>query len=196
MKQIIDIQSHLEMVGFIKTNGTACRFVSLISETPVTNIQAACPFKGVIKTSKKMGLINVNYVTSVEKRIADKLGIGPKAVEYVPGNTWYKHLEITVEVNGKEEKRALPLCINKKKDDGEFYLQYFPTSSKNVYTMPNGDVVNEADLKPWFYDSKKPDFKPVVITVKLTNIKRIALSGVIMKTEDLEEAQALLDTIS
>ena len=184
-KTIVEIQSHLEMVGFIKSNGTQCRFVSMISETLVTNIRAACPFKGVIKTSKKMGLVNKDYVASVERRIAERLGVPASAVDYVPGEVWYKHLTTT-------DGKALPLVVNKTKDDGEYYLQYFPTESKSVYRMPNGEPVLESDLEPWFYKREKADFKPIVISVKVSNIKRLAASGVIMQVEDLAEAESAL----
>ena len=173
-KTVFQIQSHLEMVGFIKANGTACRFVSMVSETPVKNIRAACPYKGVLKISRKRGMINVNYVASVERKIAANLGVEPKEVEYTPGEVWYEHL---TTIDGK----ALPLVINKKKGDGEYYLQYFPTSSENVYKIPSGEVVTKEQLEPYFYKESKKDFKPTVISIKVANIK-----------EPVEEADAIL----
>lgn len=188
-KTIVQIQSHLEMVGFIKANGTACRFVSMVSETPVKNIRAACPYKGVMKISRKRGMINVNYVASVERKIAAKLGVEPKEVEYTPGEVWYEHL---TTIDGK----ALPLVINKKKGDGEYYLQYFPTSSENVYKMPSGEFIAEELLKPYFYAKKETSYKPVVISINVANIKELRASGVIMQAEDLEAAEKSLDEVS
>jgi len=189
-KTIVQINDALEMVGFIKSNGTQCRFVSMVSETPVKNISAACPFKGVIKISRKRGMINVNYVNSVAKRIAEKVGVPVGEVEYEAGNVWYKHLQT---VDGK----SLPLVVNKKTpDNGEFYLQFFPTGSDNVYQMPNGDTITKEQLTPYFYKDNRPDFKPCVISIKVSNIKELCASGVIMQAQDLDEAEAALSAVS
>ena len=185
-KTIVKISSELEMLGFIKTNGTQCRFVSMVTETPVKNIKAACPFKGVIKTSRKRGMINVNFSASVGRKLAASLGLPEKDIEYIPGETWYQHL---TTVDGK----SLPVVVNKKTpDNGEYYLQYFPTSSENVYHMPNGEPVQESQLEPYFYAKAKSEFKPIVISIKLSNIKELRASGVIMQAEDIDEAKAAL----
>lgn len=187
-KTIVTIGSHLEMVGFIKSNGTQCRFVSMVSETE-PKLRAGCPFKGVIKISRKRGMINANYNTSVRTRIAALLGVDIKEVEYENGEVWYKHLQT---VDGK----ALPIVVNKNTpDNGEFYLQYYPSASENVYRMPNGDSVAEETLEKWFYKrSERDNFKPVVIAIKVSNIKELRASGVIMQAEDLAEAEAALAT--
>jgi len=185
-KTIVQIQSHLEMVGFIKSNGTQCRFVSMLSDTPVKNIRAGCPFKGVRKISRKHGMINANYNTAVRKRIAEKLGVAISEVEYENGEVWYKHLQT---VDG----RSLPLVVNKNTpDNGEFYLQYYPDTAESVYVMPNGDTVQERELEPWFYKTEKRSFKPVVISIKVSNIKELRASGVIMQADDVDEAKSLL----
>lgn len=185
-KTIVQIQNHLEMVGFIKSNGTQCRFVSMVTETPVKNIRAACPFKGVIKIARKRGMINVNYVASVERRIAERFGVNEKEVEYKPGEVWYQHM---TTVDGK----TLPLVVNKKTpDNGEYYLQYFPTASEDVYRMPNGEPIMKEQLEPYFYASKREEFKPTVISIKVGNIKELRASGVIMQAEDLAEAESAL----
>lgn len=185
-KTIVEIQSHLEMVGFIKSNGTECRFVSMVSET-VPKLRAGCPFKGVKKVSRKNGLINANYNTSVRNRIATQLGVAVKDVEYTNGEVWYQHLQTV-------DNRALPLVVNKNTpDNGKFYLQYYPRHSENVYVMPNGDTVPESQLEPWFYKrSERDNYKPVVIAIEVSNIKRLAASGVIMQAEDIDEAEQLL----
>jgi len=183
-KTIVTIGSHLEMVGFIKGNGTQCRFVSMVSETE-PKLRAGCPFKGVVKVSRKRGMINANYNTAVRKRIAERLGVEIKDVEYQNGEVWYKHLQT---VDG----RALPLVVNKKKDNGEFYLQYYPTAADNVYIMPNGDTVTKEQIDPWFYKRDENSFKPCVIAINVSNIKELRASGVIMQAEDLAEAEAAL----
>ena len=185
-KVIVSISSHLEMVGFIKSNGTQCRFVSMVSETE-PKLRAGCPYKGVKKISRKRGLINANYNTSVRNRIAEKLGVEIKDVEYTNGEVWYMHLKTA-------DDKTLPLVVNKNTpDNGKFYLQYYPHGSENVYQMPNGDVVSEETLKPWFYKKSERDaFKPVVIAVEVGNIKELRASGVIMQAEDIAEAEAAL----
>ena len=186
------------MVGFIKTNGTSCRFVSMISETPVSDINAAGKklFPGLVKVSRKQGMINVNYTSAVERRIAEKLGVNVKSVEYTPGKVWYKHLTIKTQVDGKEEEKPLPLCVHATKEDGEYYLQYYPTSSTNVYKLGNGDIVSEDLVKPYFYKKEKSEFKPTVISIKVSNIKRLAASGIIMQASDLDEAESALATVN
>jgi len=185
-KTIVKIESHLEMVGFIKTNGTQCRFVSMVSETE-PKLRAGCPFKGVRKVSRKRGMINANYNTAVRKRIAERLGVELKEVEYENGQVWYKHLQTV-------DNKTLPLVVNKNTpDNGEYYLQYYPTAAENVYQMPNGDPVEESQLEPYFYKrTERDNFKPVVIAIKVSNIKELRASGVIMQAEDLPEAEAAL----
>lgn len=184
-KTIVTIGSPLEMVGFIKGNGTQCRFVSMVSET-VPKLRAGSPFKGVVKVSRKRGMINVNYNTAVRKRIAANLGVELKEVEYENGGVWYKHLQ-TVDA------KALPLVVNKNKpDNGEFYLQYYPTSAESVFQLPNGDYVTDEQIKPWLPKVDRESFKPVVISIKIANIKELRASGVIMQAEDLAEAEAAL----
>ena len=85
-KTIVQFVSELEMLGFLKTNGTACRFVSLTIKTPVVKIKVNNPWGagektkvGLYKVSRKMGLINVKYNAAVSRRIAEKLGV---EVEY------------------------------------------------------------------------------------------------------------------
>jgi len=188
-KTIVSIQSHLEMVGFIKSNGTQCRFVSMVSETE-PKLKKSCPFVGVKKISRKRGMINANYNTAVRKRIAERLGVDFKEVEYQNGDVWYMHLNTT-------DGKALPLCVNKKTpDNGEYYLQFYPTHSEDVYQLPNGEIVQESQLEPYFYArSARSEFKPVVISLKVSNIKELRASGVIMQAEDLADAEAALATI-
>lgn len=188
-KTIVQITSELEMLGFLKANGTQCRFVSIVTDTPVKNISASCPFSGVRKISRKIGMINVDYVASVEKRIADKLGLPKGIVDYKPGKVWYTHLQT---VDG----RHLPVVVNKKNpNNGEYYLQYFPRSATSVYQLPDGTPIDEKQLEPWFYERKQSEFKPPVISVSLSNIKRLAASGVVMEAQDLDEAETALAAV-
>jgi hypothetical protein len=189
-KTTISITSPLEMVGFIKSNATNCRFISMVSETPVVKMKKTSPFQGVMKVSRKRGMINANYNTSVRRRIAEQLGVEMKDVEYENREVWYKHIQTS-------DSKPLPLVVNRKVEvltaDTEYYLQFFPMGSSNAYRMPNGDTLAEEQLKPYLYkQSERPDFKPVVISIKVSNIKELRASGIIMQAEDLPDAEATL----
>lgn len=186
-KTIVSISNHLEMVGFIKANGTQCRFVSMVSST-APKLKKGCPFVGVRKVSKKNGIINANYNTSVRNRIAERLGVKLNEVEYENGEVWYRHLMT-------QDEKPLPLVVNKTKNDGKFYLQYFPHKATSKYVLPNGEEVKEEQLEQWFYaKSERPVFNPCVISINVENILELRASGVIMQTEDIEEAEQLLAT--
>lgn len=188
VKTIVTIDNPQELAGFIKGNGTQCRFVSLVSSTE-PKLKAGCPFKGVHKVSKKRGVVNMNYVESVKRHVAQLTGSSVDAVVYEAGETWYKHLMT-------DDNKALPLVVNKTKDDGKQYLQYFPRSSSNVYVMPDGTPVSESELEPWFYKkSPRSLHKPIVMTIELCNIKEIRASGVIMHATDFDEAEQALSLI-
>jgi hypothetical protein len=187
-KTIVTITDPLEMAGFIKSNGTQCRFVSIVTNTPVVKIRKGNPFGALRKVSRKNGIVNANYNTSVRNRIADKLGVKLVEVEYENGEVWYEHLKT---VDGK----PLPLVQHKDeaKRQGKLYLQYFPHKAHSVYVAANGDTVADELVKPWLYaESKRPDYKPTVIAVELGNVKEIRASGVIMEAADLDEAEAVL----
>lgn len=173
------------MLGFLKANGTQCRFIGMVSTT-VPKLKAGCPFHGVVKTSRKRGMINVNYNNSVRRRIAERLGVEFKEVEYENGQVWYQHLQTS-------DGKALPVVVNKKTpQSGKYYLQVYPTAAENVYTLPNGDTIDEAQLQPWFYAKERDAFKPVVIAVSLENVKELRASGVIMQSEDYDDAEQAL----
>ncbi len=169
------MQTTQSVVEFLKANGTQCRFISLVSETK-PKLKPACPFFGVVKVSRKRGVVNANYNTTVRRRLAARLGVPMREVDYQAGEVWYRHV---TTADGK----PLPLVVNKSVQtlsaDTEYYLQYFPTRSTNAYRMPNGDTVTEGQLKPWFYrQSERPDFKPTVISIKVSNIKKLRASVV------------------
>lgn len=188
-KTIVKMLDQLEMVGFLKANGTQCRFVAITIDTPVTKMRVNSPFAGVRKVARKTGLINANYNNSVRARIAKVLGVELKEVgEYEPGETWYRHL-----MTAGEKPKALPLVVNKNKNDGKHYLQYFPLKSRHQYVMPDGTPVTDEQLKPYLYkESKRPDYKPAVISIDLGNVKQLKASGVVIDMPGVEEAEAIL----
>jgi len=170
------MQTINEIVGFMKQNGTNCRLVSLVTETQ-PKMKLSCPFKGVVKVSRKRGIVNANFNTTVRRRIAKHLGVKLAEVEYTDGDVWYKHL---TTADGK----MLPLVVNKKvetpSEATDFYLQYYPTHSKDFYRLPNGETVTAEQIKPWIYQQpEKPHFKPVVISIRVANIKKMRASVVL-----------------
>lgn len=185
MSNTVKILSELEMVGFLKVNGTACRFVALTCDTE-PKLRKDCPFKGVRKVSRKIGLINANYNTSVRRRLAEQTGVSLAEAEYTNGEVWYKHLMT-------EEGKPLPVVVHATKETGKYYLQYFPHKSTSVYVTAEGSVLDEATLKPYFYkQSERADYKPSVISIDLANVLELKASGIIMQAEDLAEAEAAL----
>lgn len=176
----------LEMVGFLKTNGTACRFVSLVSATPVTKIKVNNPFGGLVKVSKKIGIINANYNTSVRRLVAEKLGVELKEVEYENGEVWYRHI-MTID------NKPLPLLVHKSEDNGKHYIQYFPHKSTNKYINGKGEPVADEVVKPYLYkESARPAYKPCVISLDLANIRQLKASGIVIEMPTFEEAEAIL----
>lgn len=193
-KTIVQFVSELEMLGFLKTNGTACRFVSLTIKTPVVKIKVNNPWGagektkvGLYKVSRKMGLINVKYNAAVSRRIAEKLGV---EVEYEGKETWYEHLKTA-------DGRNLPVVQHKdpaKRDETGYSLQYYPHKSfANVYVNEAGEIVPDETVKPYLYaESLRSEFKPAVIAPKLRNIVELKASGVVIQMPDFEEAEAIL----
>jgi hypothetical protein len=196
---VVNMMSELEMLGFLKTNGTQCRFVSMTSRTPVVKMKVKNPFHalkdgkvigevGLWKVSRKIGIINANYNTSVCRRIAEKLGVKLSEVEYENGEVWYQHL---TTADGK----ALPVV--RHKDEAAFLrdgalLQYFPQKSENAYCNGQMEPVAAETVKPYLYkESERPEYKPAVIAVYLRNIQRLSASGVVMEMPELPEVEAL-----
>ena len=160
------------MVGFLKGIETECRFVSMVTVTEVKMRKTGNPYLGAVKVSNRNGLINVNFTNSVERKVAEKLGISASQVEYTPGKTWYKHVETS-------DGKALALCVHQK-DESKYYLQYFPHKAKSVYTF-NGEVIAYEKLAPFITEKEQNEFKPVVITLALSSIRSIKFRKVTFK---------------
>ena len=194
--------SELEMLGFLKANGTQCRFVAITTRTPVVKMKVKNPFHtlkdgkvigevGLWKVSRKLGIINANYNTSVRRRIAEKLGVELKEVEYENGEVWYQHL-MTADATPR------PLPVVRHKDESKFaadgaLLQYFPQKSENAYCNGAMEPVSAETVKPYLYaESARPDYKPAVIAVYLRNIHRLKASGVVVEMPELSEVESVL----
>jgi hypothetical protein len=199
-KAVVQYVSELEMLGFIKANGTECRFVGLVTKTPVVKMRVNNPWHvikdgkvvgtcNLFKVAKSHGLVNANYNTSVRRRLADKLGVTLPEVEYTSGKCWYEHL---LTVDGK----PLPVVQHKeeaKREETGYGLQYFPLGySGSYYVNGAGETVPDADVEKWLHaKSERPDYKPAVQAPKLKHILSLKASGVVIEMPELEEAQAL-----
>lgn len=199
MNTTVQLSNEAEMAGFIKANGTACRFVSMVSKTPVTKIKVGNPWhviKGgkvqgdcnLFKVSRKRGLINADFNMSVRRRIAEKLGVSVSEVEYEAGECWH-----TVAAWTKDGK-ALPLRHHKDETKrAGLLLQYYPQGSENCYVNGKGEIVPDSEVAKWAYaESERSEFKPKVIAVYLSNILRLKASGIIGESDSIEEAEASL----
>ena len=185
LAKAVKITDPLEMVGFIRTNGTQCQFVSMLTVTE-PKLKKTCPFKNVIKISRRNGLINMNYNKAVRSRIAENLGIELADVEYDNGNVWFKH-DLT------EDGKTLPLVVNKNKDDGKYYVQFFPVRTSGTKYMSNGEVISKEQLEPYFYAEREvSEFKPITCVFHVGNIKELHASRVIVKTNETDKMQAVL----
>lgn len=186
LEKAVKITDPLEMVGFIRTNGTRCQFISMLTVTE-PKLKKSCPYVGVLKVSRRNGLINVNYNKAVRNRLAKSLGVALADVEYTNGKTWFVH---QTDENGK----ALPLVKHATKETGKHYLQYFPIrSSGTKYVLPNGEEIAESQLKPYFYaESKSEEYKPATCVFEVGNIKTLHCSQVTILTEDSETAETII----
>jgi hypothetical protein len=185
LSRAVRITDPLEMVGFIRTNGTQCQFVSMLTVT-APKLKKTCPWKDVLKISRRNGLLNVNYNTSVRRRIAKALGVELSEATYENGETWYAH-QMT------EDGKPLPLVCHKTKNDGKFYVQYFPIRSSGTrYTTASGETIAGEKLEQYFYARKESEYKPAVCCFAVENIKELHASKVIIKTDESEMAEANL----
>jgi hypothetical protein len=170
-----------EMVGFLKTIGTASMFISMDTVTTIKRgkgLKVGCPFGDVTKLAVRTGWLNIKYNDAVKRRIAAKLGVQPSEVEYENGETW--HTALMTEDN---PPKATPVRVNKAKDDGKFYVFYFHRKTKEArYVAANGDTISYEQLKPYFYaKGEQPDFKPAVRCVTLNNVRMLKARGMIVK---------------
>jgi hypothetical protein len=155
--------------GFIRNIGTAARFVSMTTVTPVDARKTNNPFAGAVKVARRNGLVNVNHPRRVQRRM-DEAGVD---ATYVPGTTWYVHEQ---DATGK----PLALCQSKK-DATKKYLQYFPHRNLGTHYEHNGRRLTPDEVKvlmTFVRETPKSEFKEPVITLAMTSIKSIKFRNV------------------
>lgn len=184
----------MEMVGFIRSVGTSSMFVSLLTETEVDMVKKdratgqSNPYLGTIKVSRRNGLLNVNFVKSVERNM-EKSGV--ENPTYVPGTTWYVH-------ESTEEGKPLPLCVHKK-DSNRFYLQYFPHRSigENRYFLRGQELTPEQvkDMERFLSVKKASEFKPIVITLAIDSIREMKARSIKMLNHTVSRLQKRFENV-
>jgi hypothetical protein len=185
------IVSPQDMANFLRENGTACRFVSLISDTE-PRLRKDCPFQGVRKISRKTGLVNVNYLAACERGIAAQLGVDASEIDYAPGETWHAP-ELT------EDGKALPISQHRDaaKRTGAGYLRFFPRRSVDTYVDGSGQTIAEETLAPYFYaKGERKEWKPCFITIGLENVRELRASGQILTASDVQDAEKVANNLS
>jgi hypothetical protein len=159
MKRITDKN---EMVKFLGALGTGCQFVSLRTETVVQMRTTDNPFVGTVKVTKRVGLINVDFVSSVRRRMADLLGIPFVETVYVPGETWFRHVQ-------------RPLMVHKT-DERRFYCQFFPLKSEGTRYFLKGKELTKDEveqMRGFVIQKTRDDRKPLVIVLAIDSIREM-----------------------
>lgn len=189
--QTVVIENKQELVGFLRTIGTECRFVTVDTETVVDmpkgrntgrkipspktgkpiNEKEPNPYHGTVKLARRNGFVNADFATAVEKRYAELHGLKPSDVDYTPGTTWYQHCQTA---DGK------PLCLcEHQQDPNRKYMQFFPLRNlgETVYVHPELGKLNAEQIKDmyrnWVPVDTKAEFKPRVITLDMDSIRTV-----------------------
>jgi hypothetical protein len=184
MKNItVKIEDKAELIGFLKTIGTECRFITMDTETMVENMpKTNNPYWGTIKLCKRNGFVNADFVTAVEKRYAEMNGLSPADVTYTPGKVWYHHVMT-------DDNKPLCLCEsnnpNKKTGVVGKYLQFFPLRNlgETTYIHPTLGKLSTKQIKEMedrFYANNSPAWKPRVITLSIDSIRSISFRRIKM----------------
>lgn len=183
MKDIVKIENRVELIGFLRALGTECRFITVDTETPVKNMpKTGNPYWGTVKIARRNGIVNMDYVTAVEKRFAEQHGMKPSEVTYTPGTVWYKHCQT-------EGGKALCLCEgNTVKTKGKYYLQFFPLRDigETTYVHPTLGTLNKDQIKDMegrMYDRTKAPWKPNVITLEIDSIRSVTFRKIKLVNE-------------
>jgi hypothetical protein len=182
-----------QIVGHLLTIGTSCTFVSCLTRTPQNKyLRKDCPYKGVVKVARRTGWLNLNYVTAVRRRLAERLEVPMKDVDYTPGETWHRHLTTG-------EGKLTPVLVHKTKYDenaaeNDFYMYLTQgKTGKARYFLPSGEEISYDLLKPYFYSrGEQDDLKPVVRAFKLNNVAELRARGLIVQTKATAKVQELL----
>lgn len=196
----IKIEDKAELIGFLRSIGTECRFICVTTETEVKmnmarntgrkvkspktgkliNEKEPNPYYGAIKVARRNGFVNADFVKMVEKRYAAVMGIPVDDVTYTPGGTWYQHCQ-------DENNRPLCLCEHQE-DTTRKYLQMFPLRNlgETTYWL-NGRQMTEDKIAKmyrfWITEDENPEWKPRCIVLAIDSIRSITFRKVHLLNE-------------
>ncbi len=199
--ETIRIEDRAELVGFLRTIGTECRFVTVITETEVImnkfkltgrkvisprsgkpiNEKILNPYSGTIKVARRNGFVNANFVTAVEKRYAALNNLPVDEVTYTPGHTWYQHCHT-------EDGKPLCLCEHQE-DTSRKYMQIFPLRNlgETEYIHPELGKLNKTQIRDmynnWVTEDENPEWKPRCIVLAIDSIRMVTFRKVNLLNE-------------
>ncbi len=202
MKNItVKIKDTNEIVGFLRSIGNACRFVTVNTETvlnmpqgkptgrkipsPKTgkpiNEKTPNPYYGTVKVARRNGFVNADFVKMVEKRYAEMNEIPVEDVTYTPGSTWYRHCQ---------DEQGQPLCLcEHQKNTEQKYMQMFPLRNlgETVYIHPTLGKLNKEQVSDmyanWVPEDENPEWKPRCIVLEMNSIRMITFRKVNLLNE-------------
>jgi hypothetical protein len=152
--------------SFLRILGTGCRFVTMETETEVKMNKTGNPYLGTVKVCRRNGLVNVNFVDRVIRRMKES---GIEKPDYVGGKTHYVHENDTTG-------NPLPLCQSKK-DNSVKYLQFYPHRTWDTRYVLNGKELTKDEvtqMKSFIPEKDWGEYKQPVIVLKMSSIKRIS----------------------
>jgi hypothetical protein len=196
----IKIEDKAELIGFLRSIGTECRFITVSTETvmdmnmarntgkkvksPKTgkliNEKEPNPYYGTVKVARRNGFVNAEWVKMVEKRYAEATGIPVDEVTYTAGSTWYQHCQT-------EDDKPLCLCEHQK-DASRKYLQMFPLRNlgETTYILNGNQLTKEqvSDMyENWVPEDENPEWKPRCIVLAIDSIRMITFRKVNLLNE-------------
>ena len=196
----IKIEDKSEMIDFLRSIGTECRFITVLTETIVDQNKTRLtgghvrspktgkiilerqinPYYGAVKVARRNGFVNADFVQMVEKRYATIMGVPVGDVDYTAGGTWYQHCH-------SEDNKPLCLCEHQK-DPSRKYLQMFPLRNlgETTYWLKGQpmtkDQVNDMYAN-WVTEDENPEWKPRCIVLAIDSIRCITFRRINLLNE-------------
>lgn len=165
----IDATANDKLIEFIASLGNSSRFISLLTVTEPTMVKKhrgtkePNPYLGkVIKVSKYVFHLNVDYKKKVEKNIEKETGV---KTDYEVKENYFDHIDICKSI------------VVNKKNPSKKYIAGIVLSVKSKYYIHEGNgkysPIKKELIKPYLPVKPKQEFKPEFRTISLENIVRI-----------------------
>jgi len=160
------LTDYRNLPSFLRMLGLGCRFITMETETEVKMKKTGNPFLGTMKHCRRNGLVNVNFVDRVIRRMKE---LGVENPDYVGGKTHYVH-------ENDNGGNPLALCQSKK-DHTVKYLQFYPHKTWDVRYVHNQRELTKDEvtqMKTFIPEKDWGEYKQPVIVLKMSSIKRIS----------------------